>query len=251
MEKHYPSYNLSYERFTPEWFDSANQKTIDQFLNENSESLINFCKSYFSNQNIDLYNLQDKKILVTGAGLGGLCHFFAKLGANVTGIDIASLAVIGAKEIARNKNLTIEFLTMDLTQGENLPHKFDYIVDDHLLHCLTDNSDRHNYLAWVKNHLNSQGLFLLESMTFHSKMQIPVGYYLDENAILWQQKSTEDVMYRKLSTTIEIEQEIISTGFKINYLYYHSELAFQIYPDLTRINFEHLPRSLRISATNA
>lgn len=249
MEKYYHSYNISYERFTPDWFDGDNQRTIDKYLFENAESMITFVESYFKQFNISKTSLKGKEVLVAGCGFGGLCHYFSNLGAIVTGIDVSPLAIMGAKDIAKKKNLHINFKTLDACSGE-IGQKFDFIFDDHLLHCITTISDRNAYLGFVKQHLNNNGLFLLETMTIQSRFQTPIGFTLDENYILWQQnfETSSESMIRKVAPSIEIENEIDRASLKINYLYYHAELAFQVYPEDPDFPFEYLPRTIRISA---
>lgn len=248
MEKYYHSYNISYERFTPDWFDKENQKEVDAFLLENSESLINYLESYFSQFNIQKSSLYGKKVLITGCGFGGLCHYFARLGAEVTGIDVSNLAIVGAKEIAKNKGLYIDFEVRDLCKINEDFAKYDLIIDDHLLHCLTETSDRQNYLSFIKNSLNEEGIFLLETMAFHGRIQPPIGFFFDENNILWQENDNgQEVMIRKIAPSIDIEQELIQSGLKINYLYYHAELAFQVFPGYKDFPFEYLPRTVRMA----
>lgn len=248
MEKYYHSYNVSYEKFTPDWFISDNQSAVDKYLLENTESMILFIESYFTQFGITKESIRGKEVLVTGCGFGGLCHYFAKLGAEVTGIDVSPLAIIGAKEIANNKGLYINFNTLDVCK-DSIKQKFDFIFDDHLLHCLTKNSDRSAYYKFIHDHLTADGTFLIETMTIHSKFQTPVGFSLDEDYILWQQniETSTESMIRKISPSIEIENEIKSSGLKICYLYYHAELAFQVYIDYPDFPFDYLPRTIRIA----
>lgn len=247
MEKYYHSYNLSYEQFTPDWFNKENKENIKRFLDENSESLILFIKSYFDQFSIDINTLADKNVLIAGCGFGGICHFFAKNRTNVTGLDISPLAIMGAKEIAKNFNFNIDFKTQDLCKSVS-SKKYDIIVDDHLFHCLTVDHDRKAYLTFIKNSLAETGFFLLETMTFHNKIQTPIDFFFDENNILWQKINGNDTMIRKISPSIDIENEIIDSGLKINYLYYHAELAFNVFPEHKEYPFEYLPRTIRLSA---
>lgn len=248
MEKYYQSYNISYEKFTPDWFDADNQKVVDKFLFENSESMIIFIENYFAQFNLSKQSLYGKKVLVTGCGFGGLCHYFAKHGAEVVGIDVSPLAIMGAKEIAKNKEMYIDYIAADLCSIEKLNQQFDFIVDDHLLHCLTTTQDRKHYLDLMKNSLAKDGIFLLETMVFHGRIQTPIGFYFDEDNVLWQElENSNEVMIRKIAPSIEIEQEVIASGLKINYLYYHAELAFQVFPGFNDYPFEYLPRTVRLA----
>lgn len=247
MQKYYQFYEKSYEKFTPDWFDPENIKEIKQYLSSNSESLRLFIESYKEQFNLADHLFLDKKILVTGCGLGGITHYLAKQGANITGIDISKLAIMGAKEIASIQGLEIDYQVLDLCTG-NLDEKFDFIIDDHLFHCLTLPEDRMAYLNFVKNHLTEEGIFFLETMAYQNKIQTPVGYSLDENNILWQSINGEEIMIRKIASSIDIESELKESGLSINYLYFHSELAFDVFTDYTDYPFQFLPRTIRLSA---
>jgi SAM-dependent methyltransferase len=258
MQKYYHYYEKSYEKFTPDWFDESNLPKINQFLTENSESLIKFVESYEQQFNWPRSIFQNKRILVSGCGFGGLCRYFEKRGAIVTGIDISQLAIIGAKEIAKLNQTSCEFIQADLVNLDNgiKLDKFDFIIDDHLLHCLTTKSDRENYLRTLISFCNEDGLLFCESMAFHSGLQVPVNYRFDENHILWKNLEgkndlNEEIMTRKIATSVEIEDEIRLSGFQINYLYYHSELSFCAFTEYTDYPFQYLPKTIRLTAAPA
>ena len=250
MQKYYHYYDKSYEKFTPDWFDKTNLVKINQFLTENSESLITFIEKYEEQFNLPRSIFQNKEILVAGCGFGGLCRYLEKRGAIVTGIDVSSLAIIGAKEIAKLNQTSCEFKVADLTEESDLG-LFDFIFDDHLLHCLTTASDRDKYLKNIAQHLKQDGLCFIESMAFHTGIQVPVEYRFDEDHILWKNLNSTEVMTRKIAPSIEIENEVKQSGLNINYLYYHSELSFQAFAEYNDYPFQFLPKTIRLTCSPA
>jgi len=247
MQKYYHHYEKSYEKFTPDWFDAENLKVINNFLNENTESLKKFIHSYLDQFELSTQIFNQKKVLIVGCGLGGLSLYFEKLGAIVTAIDVSRLAIMGAKQIAGLKNADINYQVLDICQGE-LDDKFDFIIDDHLYHCLTTQTDRDSYLSFVQSHLEPDGQFFMESMSYHNEIQTPVGYSFDENNILWKDIDGDEIMIRKIATSLDIEEEVKRSSLAINYLYYHSELAFDVFSDYKNYPFQFLPRTLRLIA---
>jgi 2-polyprenyl-3-methyl-5-hydroxy-6-metoxy-1,4-benzoquinol methylase len=248
MLKYYNYYDKSYEKFTPEWFSEDNSKTVSQYLKENSESMIDFIQKYQDQFNLDHREFYDKNVLILGCGLGGLAIHMANKQSNVVGVDVSKLAIMGAKQISKTKGLSIEYKICDICT-DDIEGKFDYIIDDHLLHCLTTDDDRASYFKFVKNHLKDDtGLFILETMTGHGQFQTPVGYNFDENNILWKSVDDSNIMIRKISDSIDIENEFKNANLNINYLYYHSELAFQVFSEYSDYPFKYLPRTIRITA---
>jgi 2-polyprenyl-3-methyl-5-hydroxy-6-metoxy-1,4-benzoquinol methylase len=247
MLKYYNYYEKSYEKFTPDWFSENNLKSVNQYLKENSESVIGFINKYIEQFNLDHREFYDKNVLILGCGLGGLSLHMAAQQANVVGIDVSKLAIMGARQIAQSKSLSIEYKVVDICIDE-IEGEFDYIIDDHLLHCLTTKEDRSQYFKFVQDHLKESGLYMLETMAYQAQFQTPVGYTFDENNILWKSVDSKDIMIRKVLDSIDIENEIKESDLNINYLYYHSELAFQVFSEYDDYPFKYLPRTIRLTA---
>ena len=178
MLKYYNYYEKSYEKFTPDWFLPENAKEVDSFLEKNSESVIDFIEKYQDQFGLGSQMFFGKKVLVLGCGFGGLATYLAKCSADVTAIDVSSLAIMGAKEIAQNKGLSIDYKVIDIClkdSSKQITTQFDYIIDDHLFHCLTTQQDRSHYLEFVKDKLSDENsLFMLETMAYHDHIQTPL-----------------------------------------------------------------------------
>jgi len=253
MKKYYDHYNDTYSKYTPDWFEDSNTKAADRYLQENSQSLINYIESYCEQFQKSLYGL---KILDLGCGFGGVSLYLSKKGAFVTGIDIASLAISGAKEIAvRKMNCNeIDYRVDDICSSDK-NHKYgdyDLIIDSHLLHCLTDDGDRKSYFDFVYNHLATEGLYLLESMVYNAAIQTPIGFHMDDHFILWQElEDKSELPVRKIVQSIDLENEIMQSGLTINYLYYHAELSFNVFSGYENYPHKYLPKTVRLSAVKA
>ena len=239
-------YNKAYQAFTPDKMlnDFAN---IELYLKENNKSLINYLKTYFA-QFGSLEILEGKSVLELGCGLGGLTHFLSQYTDDITGVDISSLAIMNANEIAAHKQLVIKFIAADVCENSDLNKKFDYIIDSHLLHCLTSQSDRMKYYSFVKKHLKPGGLFLCETMAYNEEIQEPLGYELTTDNVLLKEIEGELVPIRTIHRSLDLENELNTSGFKINYFYYHHELSFNVFSEYDKYPEFRLPRTIRLSA---
>ncbi len=237
-ESDYQFYDDSYRFVTPNWLSFENQNVIDSFLEKNNETMIDFIDDFSGK-----FDLQKNSFLECGCGLGGLSIKLSSSFTDCYGVDVSNLAIMGANRICELKNISnSQFQVGDLTKEINLKKQFDLIADSHLLHCLTDSSHRQNYFDFIKKHLSKSGYFLVECMTFQKNIDFPMEYELtDSSDIIHQGKKI-----RRLLTTHELEQEFLSAGFKINYLFYHDELAFDLFTDYKHYPHEKLPKTTRV-----
>ncbi len=242
-------YNNTYRSFTPDFIHVENLKKIDEYLELNSESLKDFINKYLLQFENQIYPKQ-LSVLELGSGLGCLSYFLESKFNSYTGIDISELAIMNAKQISRIKERNLNFLIGDVTKPDfKLDGNFDFLIDSHLFHCLTDPKDIISYLTFVKKHLSVDGQFLIETMAFHPKLQTPVGYSFDENYILYKEINGKDVPIRSIKKSMDIEETLKQVGFKIKYLYYHNELSFDVFDEYENYPEEFLPKTIRIAAT--
>lgn len=242
-------YNQTYSSFTPDWLEGENLIKSKQYINDNCEGLINFFESY-----VKQFHLEDKlqfmNVLELGCGLGGFSQYLAKRVMSVTALDVSSLAIANAKEYAQVSGVHVNYLVQNVAVHFDLNEKFDLVIDSHLLHCLTSVSDRSLYLENVKRHMKDDCIFIAETMVFQNDLEIPIGYSFDANSILHQEIESTSTPVRAIYKTLEIENEITDSGFKINYFYYHNELSFSVFSDYEDYPIKYLPKTLRFSATS-
>jgi 2-polyprenyl-3-methyl-5-hydroxy-6-metoxy-1,4-benzoquinol methylase len=239
-------YNDAYRKFTPDWASTENMIKIDSEIDLKHSTLMDFTEMIIHHFEIE-YKLSEFDLLEIGCGIGALSLALQDRFKSTTAIDISSIAIATAREVAKLKNKLINFLQVDITQTPNLEKKFNLIIDSHLLHCLTDRDSRQKYFAFLRNHLSVNGRAIIETMTFHKGIQIPIGYEFTIDNIL--HKNIKDSLYpvRAIFDSITIENEIKECGLKIDYLYYHNELSFDVFDDYKNYPIEYLPKTLRIS----
>lgn len=240
-------YNDAYRFVTPDFLSSNGGALVEKYLKENNESLLRFVKSFLTETG-EIKNLTGKDLLETGCGLGGFSHYFDSIGCRTLGVDISNFAISGAREIASMKRNSCEFEVLDVRSSVDLGRKFDFIVDSHLLHCLTDRESRDKYFSFVKRHLKDNGLFLVETATFDDEIREPLGYDLDEDFVLHQEISGEFFPIRKILRSIDLENEILENDLKINTFYYHFELCMDVFSNVKNYPAFRLPKTVRYTA---
>lgn len=246
-DKYSEIYNKAYRFVTPDFLSPDNIQSLNLYLKQNNESIMQYLRQYFDDRG-GLASLANLEILEAGCGLGGLSLELSKHGANTLGIDISELAISGAREIAALNSSHAEFITKDLTANLVLERKFDFIIDSHLLHCLTSNEKRENYFKFIKEHLKEDGVFIVETAVFDDEIREPLGYDIDQEFVLSQEVEGEMLPIRKLSTVRSLEEEIKSGGFAIHTFFYHYELSFNVFPDIENYPAFRLPKTVRYSA---
>lgn len=240
-------YDTAYAKFTPDWLSKENLPAISKHIKSNSQSLTDFVEDYLRRFNL---NVEQMDVLETGCGLSGFSVEISDRAKSITAVDISSLAISAAESISSLKNKKIKYCRMDITKlDSNLNKKFDLIIDSNLLHCLITTNERLNYFNFLKKHLAAGGQVLIETMCFQKDLQIPLGYYFDESGVLFQDINNAMTPIRKILSSIEIENELTEACFKINYLYYHSELSFAVFEDIPNYPEKYLPKTIRLSVS--
>jgi 2-polyprenyl-3-methyl-5-hydroxy-6-metoxy-1,4-benzoquinol methylase len=77
-------------------------------------------------------------VLDVGCGTGENAMYLAKLGFEVTGIDIVSAAVQEALEKARERSILATFLVWDALNLQGLHERFNTVIDSGFFHTLPD-----------------------------------------------------------------------------------------------------------------
>jgi len=77
-------------------------------------------------------------VLDVGCGTGENAFFLAGLGPVVCGIDAAPTAIEIARQKARERGIPVTFLVKDALNLNQIPRKFDTVIDSGLFHVLSD-----------------------------------------------------------------------------------------------------------------
>ncbi len=162
-------------------------------------------------------------VLECGSGLGTVFESadLSPLQIKPDAVDISKSAI----EMAKQRQANANFLVGDMTQSDFfLGNLYDLIIDSHLFHCLVRPSQRAAYLKNVIKHLKPEtGIFALETMIVHKKMSL-AGFD--------QQTGTLGGEYgRKIFNHLELEQELLEAGLRIEFLIFTSGLNMIPVPD--------------------
>ena len=136
-------------------FEEKYAKYYDLFYkykDYNSES--EFIKKIF-----EKYGISVRNILNLGCGTGKHEEFLSEMGFNVHGIDISTEMI----RIAKSKNLSNCTYEVGDTSDFNLNRKFDACISMFAAFgYLTENNQIENSLKKIRNHLNPNGLVIIE-----------------------------------------------------------------------------------------
>ena len=241
-------YNKAYSRFTPDYIQVNNISKINDYLRENSESLVDFFEKYCDQFDLE-HRVRQYSCLELGCGVGSLSFYLKSKFYDYTGVDWSGLAISTAKEISILKNEQLDLKLFDVCSGKTLGQKYEFIIDSHLYHCLTTSKERIAYIQFIKKHLSDKGVFLLETMVFQPKLQVPVGYDFDAQYILRKEIEGQLIPIRSIFPSVKIEEEFKKAGLKINYLFYHNELSFNVFDDYQNYPADFLPKTIRMSVS--
>lgn len=148
-----------------------------------------FNQGYSSLKQVHLDELGDvkgKKILHLLCHIGLDSLSLARLGAEVTGIDISEESVISARSLAEKNNLDANFICSDVYDF-NIDDKFDIVFASHGVTCWLKDLDA--FMDQVKCHLKDDGFFYLMdghpiSMTMQKtqgRVSIARNYFLEHS----------------------------------------------------------------------
>ena len=186
-----------------------------------SKSLLDFFEGIVR---LKLNSDQQTKILDIGSGHFSLFEDIKNLNADVTAIDFSITA------IAQSPKSTINYLVADICDAKffsnNNAQNFNLLFDSHCLNCLLDEDLRGAAFSNIYQALAVDGLFVSELMVQ------PIG-------------SKVAMPFKMIKTSIELEEEFISHGFKIIYFMLSKSGGFTNVTDGIEVNCD----LLRVMAT--
>jgi len=104
------------------------------------------------------------RVLDLGSGNGRNANHLASMGANISGIEISQTAIRMAREAARIKQVTVDYIQQSF--GERFPfddNTFDIIIDVTSSNSLNE-QERETYLAELHRTLKPQGFLFLKTL---------------------------------------------------------------------------------------
>ncbi|HLW56642.1 MAG TPA: class I SAM-dependent methyltransferase [Bacteriovoracaceae bacterium] len=190
---------------------------------------------------------RDLKILELGSGMGGTSLELAMLGAKVTIADFSDVALELAAKLYSHHGISFKSHLVDLTLPEpGFNETFDIIIDGHLLHCLTEPHERSNYYQLVREHLDSAGIFICETMVHKKKIFIPENFKFDEDTYTLFQFLGSWKPVRKIIDSLDLEQEIQTNNLKIKSFFYYSQMGMVPHHSFMDLPTEILPAAVRM-----
>lgn len=129
------------------------------------------------------------KILDLGCGPGLYTSEFAKLGADVTGIDISENSIDYAKYTAYEKNLNVRYFNANYINNI-VDDKFNLITLIYCDYCALSSNERKRLLNNIKESLTDDGYFVFDvhSKVYFDEISESTQFYHVEHDGFWTEK---------------------------------------------------------------
>lgn len=149
MKKYYHAYDERYKKIHEEGLLWCSDQPTPEVMNW-----------------VEYYNIPlGEEICEIGCGEGRDALHLAEQGHKITGIDISRKAIKKCKELAKEREVDLEWIVSDaLFLGEELNKSYDWIYSVGTLHMLVEDKDRKEFLRSIYSLLKPKGKFLLISM---------------------------------------------------------------------------------------
>ncbi len=159
MKTYYHAHELAYQQIKSNGFIGwGNAKNVTDLGEATSkEYLTRTIKKYCAHQ-------ASMSALDLGCGTGATAFILAQNGLRTTGIDVSETAVAMARDLARQQNLDVQFISGDILDLGALNQTFDLVYDSHCLHCIVFEDDRKRVFDGIKTILNPRGILIVDTM---------------------------------------------------------------------------------------
>ncbi len=226
MKSYYHAHESAYQQIKSKGFVGwGNAKSLAELGDaKTNEYLKQKIEKYF-------FDRMGKLALDLGCGTGTTAFILAKNGFATTGIDVSETATEIGKDLARQQNLEIQFVTGDVLNLKALNKKFDFIYDSHFLHCIVLEEDRSKVFSEIKSVLKLNGIFILDTMVMPQLEYDPAQAHdtlrFDQDFILWHKTKPSfdrgiievDGQYwcaqRRIYPAEKVINEVSNAGYKV------------------------------------
>lgn len=125
----------------------------------------------------------------------------------------------------------LNYIPGDITQKiSGAP--YDLVFDSHCIHCLISKEERQKAWHNLYHSLKEGGIVAGEMMAAHKFMQFNLPFfYHEEEKVLFKVFGDKLVPLRKILNHLEIEEEILSAGFQIEYFFFAKGRKFSFDED--------------------
>lgn len=202
-----------FQAMAEEWWDPEGKfKPLHKFNPVRLEYIRNSCCDYFNLDKSSLTPLKGLSVLDIGCGGGLLCEPLARLGANVTGIDVLSRNIEVAKIHSETSFLSLDYrkITIEELNKENL--QFDIVLNMEVVeHVINVESFLMSCGAAVKK----EGLMFFSTLNRTAKafaLAIVGGEYI----LGWLPRGTHD--WKKFIRPSEFDKALMGAGINVTEL---------------------------------
>ena len=143
---------------TKEEFNAAYKQGVPWTYTKPSKELIDLVKSG---------KVSPCKTLEVGCGEGYNSIYLASVGFQVTSIDWSDVAIQLSKQHAKEADVLMRLLQLNIADLDNMKEEFGFIFDWRFFHDIVDPAKREKYVLSVKNLLAKGGKYL--SVSFSEK----------------------------------------------------------------------------------
>ena len=179
-----------------------------------------------------LKNADVQTVLDAPSGEGRISLDLATQGFQMTGLEYNQNAVNTAKQLAKKKNLNINFLQGDM---RNMPfeQKFDAAICIFNSFGYFSEADNEKYIAAVSRALKDGGIFILEGHTLETLLPIfkPKDYWQFENYVILEER-----VFNYTTSRLESNWTVLHEGQKTMY---ESSVRIYSYLELTNLMRKH------------
>jgi len=190
------------------WKYDGKFKTLHKFNPIRLDFIIGIIRENFKQQNSDQLPLSGFTILDIGCGGGLLCEPLARLGAEVTGIDVVEKNIKSAQIHSNENNLKINYI---LSSIENLPKgkTFDVVLNMEVIEHV---NNQKLFISRSCKIVNKNGLIFVATIN-KTLFSLVFAKYIAEYVLGFLPKGTHD--WKKFLTPEETYSFLIKNNFSI------------------------------------